>query len=166
MRHLIYFVFLSFLFACGNAGSNEQAVNSGEKVTAPDQGAQAQQNHTGTKYPSISMEAAQNLWNNCDYIDVIFYDLPISMSQDQKSDIQSMIQFISDSPAVIYPHCKPIGRIFFQKEANDLAVADFYLENGCNAFVFLENEKPTHGNLITESGLQYFKKILAKVPKF
>lgn len=114
------------------------------------------------KYPSIELEKLVTLYKEATYMDALFYDLPISMSQSDQASIRQTLSFISELPAVIYPDCEPIGRFFFQKNGDDLAVAELYFGKKCYAFVFLENEKPVYGNKLTEEGLQNYKKIFGQ----
>jgi hypothetical protein len=96
-----------------------------------------------------------------DYIDYIFHNLPISVSQDEKASINSNILFIKNEPIKSLPlDCKPIGRKFFSIKGEAYLIADVYFGNGCAAYVFLDGEKPIYANAMTEQGVTFYKKII------
>lgn len=116
--------------------------------------------------PPLPMDRAKSLWETCDYIDYVFYELPFSMSLDQKSDIQGTVRHISASPVpVLKPECKSIGRIFFQANGENILSAEFYfaVKEGCFYYVFIEDNKPTYANLLTEDAVAYYNKTFSMV---
>jgi len=106
-------------------------------------------------FPSIPIPKLQDLWENCDYIDYVFYQLPISMSLDQDNSIKYALSHISSSGAPKKPECKSIGRVFYQVKGENQEEAELYFSEGCTFFVFLENGKPKYGNYMTPTGAQY-----------
>ena len=73
-------------------------------------------------YPSISGETMQYLVDNCDYVDYVFYELPISMSLQEKAAIHYSLSHISTQSAIINPGCKAIGRLFYQVKGERIIV--------------------------------------------
>ena len=73
------------------------------------------------QYPSIPVDLLKEVWSNCDFVDYTFYNLPISMSFDNKASIQRVLQHLTINPPTIKKACKATGRAFFQKEGEDLA---------------------------------------------
>jgi len=106
-------------------------------------------------FPSVPIAKLQDLWNNCDYIDYLFYELPISMSLDQDNSIKYALSHISSSGAPRKPECKSIGRVFYQVKGENQEEAELYFSEGCTFFVFLEDGKPKYGNYMTPTGAQY-----------
>jgi hypothetical protein len=155
MKNLLFLLILISLAACNKAGNDSQSATETQPTPQPLPAKAA-----GIDYPGLPVERAVAMFNECNYVDGIFYDLPISMSQNEKASIQQTISYISDSPATIYPNCAPIGRFFFQKDGDDMAVAEFYFSGQCYAFIFLEDGKPKYGNKLTDAGKAYFERIL------
>lgn len=105
--------------------------------------------------PSIPLDTMQMLWEKCDYVDYLFYQLPISMSLNEQTSIRYALRQIAAEPAPLKPECQPIGRIFFQVKGENAAQADIFFSPGCTYFVFYENGKKTYSNYMTEEGIQY-----------
>ncbi|RMF24674.1 MAG: hypothetical protein D6765_11430 [Bacteroidetes bacterium] len=105
--------------------------------------------------PSLPYETVQYLWENCDYVDYVFYQLPISMSMSDQNSIRYSISHIAQDAATLNPNCPAIGRIFFQEKGENILEADIHFGEGCRYFVFLKEGKPAYANLITDVGVQY-----------
>ncbi len=144
--------FLLLLFACGENVSDKQkkdrTVDSSEKQVF---------------YPSYPIDSLKQLWLHCDYIDVLYYDLPASMSITDTNSIHQMLSIIAAEPAPRKPDCKPIGRLFFQVQGDNRASADLYFSDACKFLVFLEDEKPQWGNLLTDRGVAYFQNNIGQI---
>lgn len=109
--------------------------------------------------PSLTTDYMKKIASSCDYIDYIFYDLPISISQDEKSAIMSNINFISRETVDVYSsNCKSMGRKSFQSDGEIILEADIYLDkaNACYFYVFLENGKPAYANKISKDGINFY----------
>ena len=117
-------------------------------------------------YPALPLEKAKELWEKCDYVDYVFYELAFSMSLNKGSDIKNCIRQISSAAIQpTTPVCKPIGRIFYQHDGENLAEADFYYTpaNQCYYLIFLENNQPAYGNLLTVDAVNYYKQVFSTI---
>ena len=167
MRYIfLVTLFSAILFSCKsestNQGSNSKdstetqvAMNSNKPVLAA----------TDINYPSLTNDIIKNLAENCDYIDYIFYDLPISISQDNKQAIISNLNFLSRNvPSSIPNACKPMGRKFFHIDGEIILEADVYLnkEEGCFLYVFYENGKKTYANKISSDGVNFYSNVFGQ----
>ncbi|MEM9920535.1 MAG: hypothetical protein AAF990_20725 [Bacteroidota bacterium] len=113
--------------------------------------------------PALTQEIGQQLVNNCDHVDYIYYELPLSMSMDDKPAIHNVLSQISATPAPAKPTCKSIGRISFNGQGERIVEAELYYDGqNCNYFVFLQNGKPTFGNYLTPAGVQFYKNAFAQ----
>lgn len=112
--------------------------------------------------PSIPLERLQYLWENCDYVDYVFYKLPISMSLDNKESVRNALSHVASEPAPLLPQCNSIGRIFFVVKGNNELMAEMYYSPGCTYFVFLKDEKPAYANYMTPEAVQYFNNIFTQ----
>lgn len=109
------------------------------------------------QYPSVPIDLLKEVWSTCDFVDYTFYNLPISMSFDNQASIQKVLQHLTVNPPQIKKACKATGRAFFQKQGEDLAIAEFYLHKDCNFFVFLVDGKPTYANQLSPDGQQFYQ---------
>ena len=111
--------------------------------------------------PALPNDLIQKLYNEATYIDYIFYNLPFSISQDDKPSIHSNLNLISpEKLGPIEPSCKPIGREFFHIGGAIAFEAEIYFQNGCYGYVFLDKEKPIFANKVSESGMKFYSNII------
>ena len=105
----------------------------------------------------------RNLYDNCDYIDFVFYNTNFSMSQNQQAAIRSTLGTVSTTPAKVLDKCQPIGRVFFQIEGKNAEEADLFYGGDCLYYLFFKDGKYAYGNQLTEGGLAFYQKIFANV---
>ena len=110
-------------------------------------------------YPSITEEKMRNLYDNCDYIDYVFYGTNFSMSQNQQPAIRSTLGGISTTPAKVLASCQPVGRVFFMIDGQNVEEADLFFGQTCLYYLFLENGTYAYGNQLTESGYAFYQRI-------
>lgn len=154
MRYTFLFLFV-FAFACKSDAPKTDTTTATEQPEPKTTTAT-----TATKgplHPSISEVMMKNLWEHTDFIDFNYYSLPISMSMDNKPAIQNILSHLEPTPVALPSTCKPTGRIFFQKEGEDLEIAEFYLHQDCRCFVFLKDGKPAHSNRLSDKGLEFYR---------
>jgi len=155
MRLLFLSIFTLMILGCNSSKS--------EAETAPVQAAPTTESiatpvvTTGPLLPSISNDFMQMLWDNTSYVDYTFYTLPMSMSFDNRPAIQNVLGHLEATPVALPSTCKPTGRAFFQKNGEDLGVAEFYLHVDCRCFVFLEDGKAAYSNRIKDKGLEFYQ---------
>lgn len=107
--------------------------------------------------PSIDISMLENLWAKCDFVDYVYYELPISASLDNQSSIRSSIQHIAEQPAAKINGCKAIGRVFYQIEGENVLQGDIYFSRGCTYFLWLDDKgKYFAGNLMMDSAMKFF----------
>lgn len=154
MKYYFTIFNLFFLLACTN---NSSDTSKSQATTPTQETPQQQAAPQGKPYPSVPAEFIKTLWDNTEFIDYTFYELPISMSFDNKGSIQTVLKHISSTPAVVPTNCKPTGRAYFQKQGNDIATVEFYILKGCNYYVFIEDGKSKYGNVLTQEGINFYQ---------
>lgn len=110
-------------------------------------------------YPSITQEKMIYLYENCDYIDFVFYATNFSMSQNVKGAIQSTLGGISTTPAKVVSSCQPMGRVFFQVDGVNVEEADLFFGGTCLYYLFLQDGTYAYGNQMTEGGYGFYQKV-------
>lgn len=167
MYKYLPFLLLLFLVGCEDSTSATTAKKKKEIVIPKAEPTPTQPTEPLTeKYPALPAKQAKKLFLQTDYIDYLFYDLPYSMSHEEKKDIQNAIRYISTSPVMSnIPDCASIGRIFYQKKGNVIREAEFHFNNqqGCYYLVFLEDGKPTYANLLTRYAVNNYNNIFGQV---
>ena len=118
-----------------------------------------------TDLGSIPEKVYLRLLAECDYVDILFFDSPVSMGQDDDAGIQSTLTFITKEVAKPNADCKPLGRISYMIKGEIIAEADFYSSEGCNYMIFMEDNKPKYANVLSPNGIQFFQNILLQIQK-
>lgn len=142
------FILLTLIFSCKNQ----------EEKKPEKQQAQIKE----INLPPVTNDMINKMLMEVDYIDYIFHNLPISVSQDEKESINSNIVFIKNEAVSSIPaNCKPIGRKFFNIKGETYLSADIYFGEGCAVYIFLDGEKPVYANKMTEQGIIFYNNIIA-----
>jgi len=115
------------------------------------------------QYPSIPVDMVKMLWDKCDYVDFVFYYLNFSMSQKVQNSIRQTIAHIASEVPAIDPNCKPIGRLFFQAEGQNIAEADIFYSNGCAYYLFYKDGQYAYANKMLPQGSQFYENIFKQV---
>lgn len=164
MKYITLLLFSLLLLQCnGDQLPDGQKADNSEDLTtkaAPTEETSAQ---TVANYPSISAEKMKYLYDNCDYIDFIFYDLDFSMSQDQKPAIIQTLRGVSTTPGRIDASCKPVGRVFFQVEGVNAVEADLFFGGACLYYIFFEDGQYAYSNQMTQESASFYQQIFTQV---
>ena len=150
-----------FSFSCNDTGKKTTA-NKVEKPAAQKPAPTTIKVQGKKLYPSVPVETIQSIANKCDYVDIGFENLPISINRKEPSDIIHTLRQIAGEPALINDACPLLGTIIFYRDGDIALEGEIYFSEGCNYFVFLENNKPKYANFMTASGITFFKDIISK----
>ena len=142
------------LFACGEASKdpNKEANTAAPTSQNNDIIAEAQQ------LPSITQEMMTQLYNSCDYIDFVFYELSFSMSFDNKNAIGTALNWISPTVPILVKNCKSLGRMVFQGNGEIIMEAEMIVsnKNECGHFVWIIDGERKYANRLNADGKKYF----------
>lgn len=142
------FILISFIISCKHQEEKKPEI---QKVQVKE-----------INLPPVTNDMINKMLMEVDYIDYIFHNLPISVSQDEKESINSNIVFIKNEAVKSIPaNCKAIGRKFFNIKGETYLSADIYFGEGCAAYIFLDGEKPVYANKMTEQGIIFYNNIIA-----
>ena len=114
-------------------------------------------------YPPLPVERRQALIKYCDAIDIIYYNLPISMNQDDPQSVLRNIYFTMDVGLKVNPDCKALGHIIYLSKGDVLEEADIYFSEGCKFYMFMEDAKPAYANMMSKLGDTFFSNVLMQV---
>lgn len=161
MIKILPYVFIGVLslsiWACTSAPKQDAAV---ETTTAE---AQTNTPAQPAQLPSVPKERMLMLWDSCDYVDVVFYQLNFSLSQNTQASIRSMINNISDATVEIKSDCPAIGRIFFQVDGRNEMECDLFFDDKCQYVIFYEDGKQAYANPLSKQGFKFFSNIFKQV---
>jgi hypothetical protein len=149
---------LSFVmfFACQNPNTkNVDEVEQKEVVS---------QESPYSNLGPLPFDQIKFMHTNCDQIDYIFNELPISMALSEKSAVQNNVTFISpDKMTGAALNCKPLGRQLFYSKGELYIEADLFFDDQCKFLVFLEDRKPKYANKLTQQGINFYNNIMQQV---
>lgn len=141
-------------FSCLLLGMNSCENNS------PDSGDDAntsKQTATENALTPMTPEFFKRIDAECDYVDILFYNQDFSVSLHDSLGIKSFLAIISKDPAQLPADCPSQGRAFFQSKGKVICEADIhYIPGKCRSFVFFENGKKVHANLLNDNGETLF----------
>lgn len=152
---------LVFLWSCNGDTTQKTPTVETPTTTTP------VKTKTTATYPAYPQNKLEYLFNQSDYIDYVFYELPMSMSLNEKGSVQYAISHVSTTPAQINPNCKSLGRIFYQLKGENIAEAEivFNAPEQCSYFIFYENGKKAYANQMTEDGIKYLQQNIMNAVK-
>lgn len=174
MNKLLFFFIVLGLFSCGNATETpDTPTETVETVPAPTKTPAAKadpfdmlKEELSTKpkdfdpasmLPSIEVSVLENLWENCTFVDYVYYQLPISASLDNQNAIRSAISHIAENPAGKIAGCKPLGRVFYQTDGEVALQGDIFFTKGCTYFLWADTKgKYYAANMMTDTGFKFF----------
>src|SRR4030095_1369794 len=100
---LSFMICLPLMYACKPVTKdNASEIKQSTSVTSP--------------YPSLSNEEITKLYSIAEKVDMIFYNLPMSVNQDDAASAKNTVLYISPAPAIIANNCKPLGRLSWISE--------------------------------------------------
>jgi hypothetical protein len=146
----IPYVLVLLVYGCqGNSG--DQAEDSTSATTT-----------SAEPLPPLPQEIRDTLFAYADYVDMIFYESPISASQSERNTVRSVVYFPSMEPATPNPNCKPTGRLSFMIQGRIACEADFYFTDNCKYFLFIEHEEVVYGNKMSANAVNFFQNIISQ----
>ncbi len=156
---LLFSAFAFFVLSCGNPDSTTSKTEAASKEV-PSQTVETE----GSKYPLPDEAMLKNIWEKCDFVDYVFYQLPISISIDGAvSSVQPHITFIGNQPVQAAADCAAIGRVFFQINGENAAEADLHWGPSCAYYIFYVDGKKTYASQVSAEGIGFFNKALSQV---
>jgi hypothetical protein len=113
--------------------------------------------------PSLPVENVQDLMNNADRIDYVFYNYGKSMNQTEKSSVQNIVHQITDFPQADINCATPFCKVIFYKTADKLLEGEIHFGNGCAYFVFSDVDgKSQYASKMGDSGILFFNDLINK----
>ncbi|MBP7273157.1 MAG: hypothetical protein KA974_04915 [Saprospiraceae bacterium] len=167
MKNNFYSIFIAtlavFFVSCSNSNNTTTAQTNTTTTTATTE----QPAVPVPSYPSVPKSVVDKILNECTLIDYIFYELPISMSQDDKASIVQAANHIdiNGAAAKIDPKVKSAAHLVYQADGEIFLEGELYFgPNNNYYFIFSDkNRKPLYANAMSASGVNFFQKVFAQV---
>ena len=150
-RFIVSFSIISLLaFSCTSSPKEEQSGNQSPESSK-------------TTYPPLSNGEITTLYSLAEKVDMIFYNLPMSVNQDDAASAKNTVLYVSPAPAIMDKPCKPLGRLSWIAQGAIIKEADVYVDTGCHYLIFMTDNQPVAANELSESGVQFFNQIINQV---
>lgn len=144
------------LFACKEKETKTRVEESAPKVESTTDHARP------TNAPALSPFPAhlfKPVYMEADYMDVIFEELPFSMSQDNNNSIRQILNYIDvNAPENYNANCPLFGQLLVQKEAEYIMEANIYHSEGCYYWL-IKHQGEKYVNGMTDAGIQFFNQL-------
>lgn len=101
-----------------------------------------------------------NLSNSADYVDILFYHMNISVSQNDPPSIRQSVYFLTANGKPANMQCAPIGRISYLSKGKIIREADIHLSPGCNYFTIIENKASVGTVLMSPEGVKFIQTLI------
>lgn len=115
--------------------------------------------------PPLPEEARMELYRKTISIDIIAYNMGISMSYNDPSSVEPVLSMVKPEQGVWKKPCKPVGRISFMFENGVGQEAEMLIHNGCKSLVWLKDGKNAYMNELTDDGHRFFTQYMPEDPK-
>ncbi len=126
-------------------------IPAGARITVPE----------GFSEEGIDQLTLQMILRDADHIDYMFNTLPLSMNQDGSQLVFQDLSFLSNQPIKGLPTtCQPLARKIYMGKGDIIIEADIYFDDLCVFQVFIKDEKPLFGNLLTLEGISFYNNLL------
>ena len=108
-----------------------------------------------------SAKIIEQLKAECDVVDYMFNNVPMSINQTEPLAIQHTLTYISEevSPK-LRPECLPAARMVFYGRGEIIVEADIYFEGRCQSFVFIKDNQVLFTRKMTEDGVSFHQSVL------
>lgn len=116
---------------------------------------------SGIQKPGISAEEIEKLAAEATNMDIIFYNMNISLSQNDKNSLMQTAHFFAPDTKPEQMNCPSIGRIMLQNNGNIILEADIHYAGNCQYFTIIQNKATKGTNAMTKQGAYFINQILS-----
>ena len=147
-------LFVFFMCACSNNPKTEEnpTTETPAVIATPE-------------FAPIPLEIGGELFNECDFVYYIFYELPFSMSYDRQATIQMAVSWIGKSSDIPTSGCKSLGRMIFQKQGAVIIEAEIYVSEDCSHYKWIKDGQVLYASQMSPAGKNHYMGIINKYSK-
>lgn len=151
------FVVLISIYSCKEKETNKSLEDSGMKVETSVETSPA--NNSKLDFSPLPASLFKPVYMEADYMDILFEELPFSMSQDNNASIRQILNYIDvNAPDSYDSNCPLFGQLLVQKEAVYILEADIYHSDGCYYWLIKHRGKK-YLNGMTDAGIKFFNQL-------
>ena len=140
-------LFLIYMFSSCSGGNDSEASQEKSAVDT-------------VVFSNINDADARHLIENCDYIDIIFHNNPMSVSMDTETDVKRFFSFFAGDPFHVPADCHADATIIFLGNGEELGEARLHYNDHCKGIIFFKDKGPSSGNPINKFGDMYFQNVV------
>lgn len=110
----------------------------------------------------LSQSDILSIVREADFVDMIFYTMDISVSQNDLASVQQTAQFFSVEGKPADMECPAIGRLSILSKGKIIKEADIHYKlRSCAYFTVIDHKKPVGTCMISAAGLKFFDSLIA-----
>src|SRR5690606_23028904 len=115
---------------------------------------------TAPALPSLTREDIAELHARTDKVDIIFYEHPVSVSQDDGASAKNTVLYIAPTPPATGVTCPAVARLSWLSDGAFIKEANVHIDAQCAYLVFVEKEQPVAMNAMDPVGSEFFRSII------
>jgi hypothetical protein len=148
---------LSIIFSCQEKEAKTKVEDSGNTVESSS--TPSSTNISQSDLKPLPADLFKPVYLEADYMDIIFEELPFSMSQDNNNSIRQILNYIDvNAPDSYDPNCPLFGQLLVQKEAVYVMEANIYHSGGCYYWL-IKQQGNQYLNAMTDAGIEFFNQL-------
>ena len=142
-------LFLLFLCLVFLSCSENNAPNDKDKVTE-------KSSVEGVAFPSIPNDVFKNIVTTADHVDISFYEVHFSISQNNPGEIKKLLTLIKGGDITLPSNCYPKGDFIVLSNGEVLLDGKLFVSSSCGYLISYKDGKPIYGNELTDNGIRFF----------
>lgn len=110
----------------------------------------------------LTQDDILSLSRDADFVDIIFYQMDISVSQNDPASVLQTTQFLTLNGKPSGMNCPAIGRLTYLSKGKIIREADIHFQGtACAYFTIIENKNPVGTCTISPDGLKFFDSMIS-----
>lgn len=138
---------IGFTACKGRSGSADAGTDSAAQVPA---------------LPSLTRDDINTLYAQAEKVDIIFFSLPVSVSQDDATSAKNTVTYIAPIPPAAGAQCAAVARLSWIAGGAIIKEANVHIDSTCAYLVFVEKEQPVAQNAMEQAGQDFFRSVISQ----
>ena len=112
--------------------------------------------------PAMTREDINALYAATEKVDILFYNLPVSVSQDDAASAKNTVTYIAPVPPPAGSSCPSMARQSWNSGGAIIKEANVHIDSTCAYLVFVEKEQPVAQNAMEAPGQDFFRSVISQ----
>lgn len=112
--------------------------------------------------PAMTREDINALYAATEKVDILFYNLPVSVSQDDAASAKNTVTYIAPVAPPAGSNCPSMARLSWISGGAIIKEANVHIDSTCAYLVFVEKEQPVAQNAMEAPGQDFFRSVISQ----